>query len=919
MQPKARPPQTSPQPRGSYGNPARDKRSSRGSPNGESGKLSSVFLWLGRLLAITIFLMAPWWIGSVRQLPQFVMYCLAIGGITMLWFAMAFMKRRRHHFPWLAIPVILGIGLLVFQTLPLSGTVAHLLASKQSEMYAAYAAPAAGELLVGESGNSPVVRVTMDLDGTRKSINLMLLGLLCLLLGSYFFSSRKSVILLPLVATVNGVAISGYGVIQRLQSGRRIFGTIELTEGGVPFGPFVNPNNAAGYLLLCLACSLGLLFVVFNRHVAGRRPRQIITNDYPVWERARLHTGLFFAELNVPKLLTLIASTMIVLGVLATLSRGGLLSLLAGSFVTAVYYSLTRRSLGLILPGVLVVAIAMAAVTSFGFGEQLSRRLAKTSDADFLTSELRFRHWTETAPAIVDFAPLGSGVGSYHTVHRLYRADSEERIFYHAENQYFQTLVEAGVPGLILLLSALLILGLSVRFLALRGNSPKTTAVCLIGVFLLSSQCVAALFDFGFYIPANAVAMAMICGMISGQAHSLADRLRKKYIFRFSLPAGVNMCLLLAVFAAGLFAALNALRYTRIEQVLGSNPALENHLTTDLATTDRHIEALQESLAVAADADAFRRLGELYILRYRLSLYEDMIQSLTSAQAGNSAVRERVWLSTGLDRMHAYVQAARQANDLALLQRWRSESPVKPNLLPNAVFYLKKSRGRNPLQPAVHLLLGQLHALSEMENADQPHLVRACELAPANAVTHFITGLMDLQAARLEDACRHLRICLELDRSRYDLVIQATAPRLSGERIIRDVLPDNAFMLFDFASNHLDTQSAQPLRIETYRRARALLESEYRDDRKSLVVLSDIQRELGDLDAAIKTLRLAVDLNQEHQQLRIKLVQLLKDTGQLDEALEQLRWIRRHGEFRPNLESLETSIRKAQKERLIPR
>ena len=745
----------------------------------------------------------------------------------------------------------------------------------------------------------------MDLDGTRKSINLLVLGLLCLLLGSYLFSSRKSVVLLPLALTVNGVAISAYGIVQRLNSGTRILGVIELSEGGTPFGPFVNQNNAAGYLLICLACSLGLTIVAFNRFVSGRRPRQIITSDYPVWHRARLHVGLFFAELDVARLLALTSGAIIVIGIMATLSRGGVLGLASGAVVTALFYSFSRQSFGFLLGCVLVAAVAVIMFSYLGLGEQMVRRLARTSEADFLTNEPRLNHWAETSPAIVDFAPLGSGAGSYDNVHRMYRGDFEERIFYHAENQYFQALVETGIGGLVLLLAAMVLLGLYIRFLAIRGNSPKTAAVCLMGVFLLSSQAVVSLFDFGTYIGGITVTLAMTCGMLAGQAHSLANRLKTKSAYRFNFPISLNMTMLLLVFAGGLFAGLDAWRYTGMELAMGTRPATENPDTTDLETVQRRIAALQAALSPLGDADAYRRLGELFVLRYRLTMYEQMLGGLTPEQQGSAAIRNRVWLSTGLDRMQTYIEAARKDDDRQLLKRWREDKPVVPNLNPNAVENLKKSRARNPLQPTVHLRLGQLQVLSETPDAEVPHLLRARELAPANAVTYFIAGLMDLQAERLDEACTSLRRCLELNPGRYELVVQVALPRLARERIIREVLPDDAFMLFNFAFNYLNAQSAQPLRIETYRKARRLLEEEYRDDRKSLMVLSDIQNGLGDVNAAIETLQLAIELNPEHQQLRIKLIQLLQQAGRYDQALEEIAWIRRHGEMRPALESLE--------------
>lgn len=847
---------------------------------------------IGRVLALAMILVAPWWLGSVAHLPRLILYGLAIASLCCLWFGLAFSKRSGHHFPWLALPVIAGLLLLVAQTRALPESVSPLIAVGQSAIYNDFAAPAESELLSESGAADNPTRLSTDLDGTRQSFNLLMLALLSLLIGSYFFSSRRVIVWLPLAVTINGVAISCYGIVQRLKPDNRIFGFIELPNGGFPFGPFVNQNNAAGYLLICLACSIGLVVIAFNRRIEGRRPRLIITNEYPVWQRIQLHVARFLAELDAPRLMTMLACLVITLGIASTLSRGGLLGLVVAATVSTVYYSLVRRSFSVLLASGVVLVFVVASMGYLGFGDPLMRRLAQANDHAFLNNDVRLNHWMETAPAIGDFAPLGSGVGSYDNIHRMYRKGHEAKLFYFAENQYFQTLVEAGWPGLLLLILALVILVLCVQFLGRHGNSPKTNAVCLIGVFLVSGQVVVAIFDFGLFIPANAVTMAMVCGMLAGQAHSLAERLKTQYWFRFNFPLFLNMLLLLLVFAAGLFAALDAWRYTANERALGEPPVGESYSTTGLDEVDARIARLQSAALNAADARVWRRLAELYILRYRLMVFDQQTRALTREQREDTGTRDDVWFATSLERLHGEIHRARQARDQTRLDGLRQQQAVRENLLP-AIWYLQQSRARSPVQPHLHLLLAQLHSVAEDPNADVPHLLRAQASGPGNAVTWFISGLMDLNANRLDSAGRNFNRCLILDPANYNLVVRAVLPNLSAERVLSEVLPDDAFMLNDFAINYLTAKSTQSLRIETLHRARLILEEEPREDRKSLVLLSDLQNRLGDAESAIETLKLAADRNPDVQQIRIKLVHLLADNRRYDEALEQLRVARR--------------------------
>lgn len=879
---------------------------------------SMIFTWIGRLLVLAMLLISPWWIASVHQLPQVVLYCLAIGGMTMLWLAVALGKKARHPFPWLAFPVIAGLLLLVVQTVELPDWARPVLAPKQTEMYAAYADPVPRELLVEKENSGPTpVRITMDLDATLKSINLLTLALICVVLASYFFSARKALAVLPLAATINGVAISAYGVVQRLKEDNRIFGFIELDHKATPFGPFVNQNNAAGYLLICLACSVGLIVMAFNRPMqSGQRPRTIITNDYPVWQRARLHLGLFLAELNAVKLLTLLASAIIAAGVVATLSRGGFLALVVATAAVTLYYSMLKKSFFAIGAGAMLAIVVFIGINLFGFGESIANRLDRASDTNFVSNEVRIRHWTQTSPAISEFFPLGSGVGSYHNVHRLYRVDSEDTIFYFAENQYFQTLVEAGWGGLLLLLSAIGILVVCVRFLNSHGASAKTHSMCATGIFLLVSQTITSLFDFGHFIPANTIAMALVSGMLVGQAHSLAGRLKKSTSLRYTMPSAFANLLLLLIFSAGILGGLGTFQYAQTERYVGKSPAGLSHATTDLETVDQRIVDLKEVVDENPEGEACRRLGELYILRYRLMLFDKLKRRLPYEKVADPNQAMGIWLSTALDRLHLIVQTEWRANNLNRLREVQNDALVKTNLLP-AIWYLKKSRSRSPLQPAVHLLLGQLHSIGEQPDPDQPHLLRAQQLAPANAITHLICGLMDLQANRIESSCNNLRKCLQIDPGKYSLVIRAVAPSLSAERIVSDIIPEDASMLYEFANSYLLAQSSQSLKTETFRRARNLLIDENRDDRKSLELLAEIEIELGETGAATITLRRLVDMNPDVRRLRINLINLLKDMGQYDEALDEIRWMKGYGDESEQLDTLRDKIIRMRDSRLI--
>jgi hypothetical protein len=84
--------------------------------------------------------------------------------------------------------------------------------------------------------------------------------------------------------------------------------------------------------------------------------------------------------------------------------------------------------------------------------------------------------------------------------------------------------VEAGLPGLALLLTALITGRAGLLAFVARPRPGQSYALGIAGTFALSSQAIHALFDFGLYLPANMLLLALICGAVCGRAAWLGRR-----------------------------------------------------------------------------------------------------------------------------------------------------------------------------------------------------------------------------------------------------------------------------------------------------------------------------------------------------------------------------------------------------------
>jgi len=396
--------------------------------------------WPGRICILLAVVVAPWLYGSVYFSAQFLIAVCCLVGIAFLWFESGVSQRRSLVLPYLMVPLFLGIVFAMLQLASLGESFFWLLGKQK----------ALSPLLTGDPSISP--SISMSRSDTWDQLGLLTVAFASLCLGCRYFRTNSQIKLFLMTITGLGVLISMFGLIQSLTTEpNRIYWTVELVGGGTPFGPYVNRNNAAGFLLICLGASLGLMTVMLSREQRG--PKPLGTKDLPFWTQFKEHVLRFIAELDASKIAVMLAAMFIVLGVIGSLSRGGVLAMLVGGVATLLLYAVARRpdfSAFIFVPACgIVVLIAFW----LGFGDQFISRMQSVETVEVLSqTDIRLDHWKDTWPATSEFGLLGSGIGAYDEVHRIYNTGKFQVVFRYAENQFYQALVELGWGGLALLL-----------------------------------------------------------------------------------------------------------------------------------------------------------------------------------------------------------------------------------------------------------------------------------------------------------------------------------------------------------------------------------------------------------------------------------------------------------------------------------
>ena len=806
-----------------------EKSKKRSSAKEKDGKSDFYLKLPGRLCVVLLIVVSPWLIGSVHYRSQFLLSVIGLVGLSCWWLENVFRREHRDLIPWVALPVILGLFLGVMQLLPLNNSLAGMVATKQREIKNQF-----GVAVENESSQPvPKASTTISLDptGTKYQLSLLALGLAAMLLGHHYFGTKESTLFLS--ALIAGVAslVAIFGIVQSFFYEGKIYGFFEPEFGaGTPFGPFVNRNNAAGYLLIGLGFAIGYAYLVFNEARSGKPPRPIVSKEIPFWAQLKLRVFQFIASLTPARILALLMVNAIALGIIASLSRGGVLALFIGSLLTLFVFGIVRKpksTFGLLIVSIVLV---LGAASWLGVGDQLMSRVDQV-EAD-LHRTGRINNWRDTLPAVSEFGVMGSGLGAYHAVHRLYRRDSEETLYTYAENQYFQSLVEGGFPALLLLLLALGLAFWCSRYLLGRGNSNATIATGLIGIFVLSAQSVASFFDFGLYISANMVLMAIAVGFICGQAHRLARRLKKKSVLRWTPPRWLSQVLVLVAVAATAMSVFYLHRLQRLDREIGPSPLTQSFASLTLPETEARIEKVETMVVETPTYWGFARLAELYQHRYRLKLLARMMETVTSADLQSEKqgqLKGKIWNDeTPVSRLHQEVNRLRASRQKIQVQKVLADPLIQENLT-KARLYLQRSREMMSLQPELHVQLAQLQILDGDPTADSAHLRRANEIAPNNPELRFFSGMLHLQAGRAGAAAEDWGRCIELKPRYYDAIIRQIHDKtndswlISPAEVVNTVIPNSPNLLYKFAKFHLKSDKYADVRRNAFVKASELL------------------------------------------------------------------------------------------------
>jgi O-antigen ligase len=298
--------------------------------------------------------------------------------------------------------------------------------------------------------------------------------------------------------TIFGVLLALIGIVQKPLYSDSIYGIWTLERGRTPFGPFVNRNHFAGWMVMALPLTLALLSAGIDKGMRRLKPG---------WR----YKVLWFSSPEASQLVLIAAAAVVMaLSLMMTMSRSGITAfvlslLMSGWFITQALDTRSRRMTAaacLMLLTIVVVAwtgpeAIVSRFSSGDWGEFNNRRGA----------------WADAWSVARDFPLAGTGLNTYWAAALFYQRHELAFFFAQAHNDYLQLAAEGG---LLLVVPALVCLAVFVRDVRREMRAQRGSTAWWLRAGAVTSLVAIAFqesVEFSLQMPGNAVLFAVVCAI----------------------------------------------------------------------------------------------------------------------------------------------------------------------------------------------------------------------------------------------------------------------------------------------------------------------------------------------------------------------------------------------------------------------
>jgi O-antigen ligase/tetratricopeptide (TPR) repeat protein len=795
------------------------------------------------VILVGLLAFMPFAFGAVEAWSEEIVIVLA-AGLSICFCAKVLVRGRRAvAWMWAFLPIGLFLAAGVIQLIPLPIAFVRL--------FSPGTVPQKMELLndLLATGLQPTkITISFYPYATRHDLRLVLAVSSVFVVVLSVFRRPRQITRLLLAVTVIGAGVALVALAQDILGNDKIYWCIASPHRTAHSGPFVNHSHYAQFMNLSMGAALALGCVTLHETFRHQRLTPAAVAEYLGSDEGRRIWGL---------------AAMIALGtatIFASLSRGGMVSLMIAGAFTVLVLTATRALRGTGWVMALLALGAFLCVLYLGF-DAVYERLGTLRDINRAEGG-RWQIVKDVAVAWTKFPVVGAGLGTHEVVYPMFDRSTASAIASHAENEYAQAAEETGLIGLAALVAFAVFVGRSYAQAIRKARVPIHSAAYGLG-FGLIAILVHSLSDFGQHLPANAVLSAVFCALmirlprVGLDTQCLADRAS-------DVPTRMR------IYES---AALVVVCVISGWAVLGADGARRGaaHWTRALAA-ERDLAARQWQ---GSDAE-----------------YKELLEYASKArECQMENVNYGHWLNTY--RWHA-ISRVTDPNTGTLFQ-----SPEIADWIERITVDLKQTLVSCPTFGPAWCVLGQLERLLPgREEEAVRHVTRGYRLAPCHPTVCFVAGLFHMDRGDQEAAFADWDRAVKLDDSLFPEVaarfITASAQpdlalRIAGDRI------DRLAVVAGLLETSSGKESAGGIWSEVVR----LLEQKCREPdapAPAFARLASVCRKDGRIAEAIEYYRQALVLDYGEVDWRLNLALLLAESGDVREAIREARVCLR---FRP--------------------
>ncbi|HDY69045.1 MAG TPA: O-antigen ligase domain-containing protein [Candidatus Scalindua sp.] len=307
---------------------------------------------------------------------------------------------------------------------------------------------------------------------------------------------------LIIILIVVGCFESIYGLLECLSGHQHIFFRKKILGLDFASGTYINRNHFAGYMAIVICMSFGYLTYILSKSSVSNVSLRVRATGWR--QRLSQIINLIGTRAGLLSFLILIMSSALILSG----SRAGICS-----FIIVIILMSTMISKRISIKKITLILLPVCLMVVWIGLNPVIKRFSETPKAMKAEGE-RIIVWKDTYNLIKDFPTLGTGLGTYEYAFPKYKTIRRQVLYNHTHNDYLELMSDTGITGFFIVIAgAAYYLFMVIRLWFQRRNRfVRGIAIgCLGGITYIILH---SLTDFNLQIPANALHLSIITGIM---------------------------------------------------------------------------------------------------------------------------------------------------------------------------------------------------------------------------------------------------------------------------------------------------------------------------------------------------------------------------------------------------------------------